>query len=281
MADSFRALCAELVDALDSGIPTGRICMSPLANRARAALAEPDGCDFPVCIDDDSEEGTCSRWLAGSCEGPASATRAALAEPEGTDGEVPRIGHILRLAEIIREVDGKHDKGAAALAEAILSHPGIRSAGLTAALAEPEAVGPTNEELVNHVGWFADEACLENSSGDIADSCRELIARWGRPAAPVPVLPDDAQIIEPAEHTLLVPVAAPVPVSERLPGPEDCDEQGRCWLWERDCGYSGCKWALVDRTWSLSQSDEDLSVYTHWLPANALPLPAPEGGEVS
>lgn len=37
---NFRALCAELVDALDSGIPTGRICMSPLANRARTALAE-------------------------------------------------------------------------------------------------------------------------------------------------------------------------------------------------------------------------------------------------
>jgi len=37
-----------------------------------------------------------------------------------------RVGHILRLAEIIREVDGRHDKGAAALAEAILSHPGSR-----------------------------------------------------------------------------------------------------------------------------------------------------------
>jgi hypothetical protein len=29
------------------------------------------------------------------------------------------------LAEIIREVDGKHDLGAAALAEAILAHPGF------------------------------------------------------------------------------------------------------------------------------------------------------------
>jgi len=38
----------------------------------------------------------------------------------------PRVGHILRLADIIREVDGNHDKGAAALAEAILSHPGSR-----------------------------------------------------------------------------------------------------------------------------------------------------------
>ena len=34
--------------------------------------------------------------------------------------------HILKLAEIIREVDGGNRLGAAALAEAILSHPGSR-----------------------------------------------------------------------------------------------------------------------------------------------------------
>lgn len=33
--------------------------------------------------------------------------------------------HVLRLAEIIREVDGNHSLGAAALAEAILAHPRI------------------------------------------------------------------------------------------------------------------------------------------------------------
>lgn len=38
---NFRALCAEFIDALDSGITAGRIRMSPLAHRARAALAEP------------------------------------------------------------------------------------------------------------------------------------------------------------------------------------------------------------------------------------------------
>jgi hypothetical protein len=53
------------------------------------------------------------------------AARTALAQPE-PEGVPPRVGHILRLAEIIREVDGNHDKGAAALAEAILSHPGSR-----------------------------------------------------------------------------------------------------------------------------------------------------------
>ena len=34
----------------------------------------------------------------------------------------PKVGHILILADIIREVDGSHSLGAAALAEAILSH---------------------------------------------------------------------------------------------------------------------------------------------------------------
>ena len=38
----------------------------------------------------------------------------------------PKNGHVLRLAEIIREVDGAHSLGASALAEAILAHPGSR-----------------------------------------------------------------------------------------------------------------------------------------------------------
>ena len=42
MSPDFRALCAELIDALDSGIPAGRIRMSPLADRARAALSQPE-----------------------------------------------------------------------------------------------------------------------------------------------------------------------------------------------------------------------------------------------
>ena len=42
MTSDYRALCAELIDALDSGIPAGRIRMSSLADRARALLAEPE-----------------------------------------------------------------------------------------------------------------------------------------------------------------------------------------------------------------------------------------------
>ena len=40
MTNPYRAMCAELIDALDSGIPAGRIRMSPLADRARALLAQ-------------------------------------------------------------------------------------------------------------------------------------------------------------------------------------------------------------------------------------------------
>ena len=43
MTDSnFRALCQELMDAIDSGIPVERIKQSPLAVRVDAALAQPE-----------------------------------------------------------------------------------------------------------------------------------------------------------------------------------------------------------------------------------------------
>jgi hypothetical protein len=38
----FRALCTELMDAIDSGIPVERIKQSPLAVRVDAALAQPE-----------------------------------------------------------------------------------------------------------------------------------------------------------------------------------------------------------------------------------------------
>lgn len=39
---NYKQLCAELVDAIDSGVPTDRMHSSPLMLRARAALAEPE-----------------------------------------------------------------------------------------------------------------------------------------------------------------------------------------------------------------------------------------------
>jgi hypothetical protein len=96
---------------------------------------EPRGCPTP---------GACS------CVEPATQP-----EPEGPTDEDLDVDHILRLAEIIREVDGSHDKGAAALAEAILSHPGsrwspaIQPVAVAERLPEAEDCAP---EGTKHVG---------------------------------------------------------------------------------------------------------------------------------
>jgi hypothetical protein len=111
------------------------------------------------------------------------------------------------------------------------------------------------------------EAVLSDDSHidcvQIARRARALLAE------PVPVLPGDVQIIEPAEHTLLVPVAQPVPVSERLPGPEDCDEQGRCWLGGDQLASGSPTWILGYPAWASRFPD----VHYCWLPAHALPTP--------
>jgi hypothetical protein len=107
-----------------------------------------------------------------------------------------------------------------------------------ALLAQHLAEGPTDEELYEL--WER-----EGYEGDFQD-CRRFyrgaIARWGRPA------------IE------------PVPVSERLPDPEDCDAEGRCWMFDPcDRGWWCYREALP--------SDGDPEPFTHWLPHWALPVP--------
>ena len=106
-----------------------------------------------------------------------------------------------------------------------------------AALAQPEPVAPTDEELISPIMWMIDECVYDNDKGEIAQSLRELIARWGTPAI------------------------QPVPVAERLPGPEDCDAEGRCW-WHR---YTPTK------EWHLQRLRT--GQYNHWLPHWALPVP--------
>ena len=73
------------------------------------------------------------------------------------------------------------------------------------------------------------------------------------------------------------PTPQPVAVSERLPVPEDCTTNPRtsqgqwCWGWVQHglAPYSG-RWRMMRREWITDEA-------THWLPANALPLPAGEG----
>ena len=104
-----------------------------------------------------------------------------------------------------------------------------------ALLAQPVAEGPTDEEII---AFWSDHCAGDGDAGILR------LARWGRPAA------------------------APVPVSERLPGPEDCDAEGRCW-WATEL-YPPC-WTMRRGTYL-----DEWIIYPYWLPANALPLPAPE-----
>jgi hypothetical protein len=61
------------------------------------------------------------------------------------------------------------------------------------------------------------------------------------------------------------PAIEPVPVAERLPGPEDCDARGWCWYWHpgEEC------WEMVPVVTGT------LDEWTHWLPHHALPIPTP------
>ena len=56
----------------------------------------------------------------------------------------------------------------------------------------------------------------------------------------------------------------PVPVSERLPGPEDCDAEGRCWWGDAGDDEFVPSWRLCEQP--------DKSCFDHWLPHWALPV---------
>jgi hypothetical protein len=71
-------------------------------------------------------------------------------------------------------------------------------------------------------------------------------------------LADGRRIIEREESER--PAAQPVAVSERLPGPDDCLDEGWAWFFNKRIGW---------RQAVLPVS----TGYTHWLPANALPTP--------
>ena len=61
------------------------------------------------------------------------------------------------------------------------------------------------------------------------------------------------------------PAIEPVPIAERLPGPEDCDAEGCCWVASEDCPA----WHRVSR---------HFDAWHYWLPHHALPVPQQEAG---
>ena len=132
-------------------------------------------------------------------------------------------------------------------------------AATTAALAQPEPEGPTDEELLRVAataiapyeisgitpGEYEPETeCVVEAYGsELIAYARAALARYGRPTP------------------------QPVAVSERLPGADDCDEQGRCWMF----GNVEGDWRLIS---TINPGVPKLKYcFSHWLPANALPTP--------
>ena len=59
----------------------------------------------------------------------------------------------------------------------------------------------------------------------------------------------------------------PIPVSERLPGAEDCDAKGRCWWGDAGDDEFVPSWRLCEQP--------DIPCFDHWLPHWAIRLPQP------
>ena len=144
-----------------------------------------------------------------------------------------------------------------------------------ALLAQPVPEGPKPVVDYSRVPEIATEAQIRsaaqylvkkrNCDGDLISAIEYAIARWGRPTL------------------------QPVAVSERLPGPEDCDEQGRCWLLTVEDEYPQWRLHAIEGAqpggamiWVPVDSSPGVMVdcfYTsHWLTANALPTPEATNG---
>jgi hypothetical protein len=143
------------------------------------------------------------------------------------------------------------------------------------ALAQPEPVGPTDdqaEDLADALNFMDGYAEHEDGfyvcASNLGPFARAVLARWGHPTI------------------------TPIPVSERLPGAEDCDAEGRCWVFTPE-RHSDPRTA---HSWHLTPAENikviarvateegDLSliesVCPFWLPFHALPLPAtPENAD--
>lgn len=136
----------------------------------------------------------------------------------------------------------------------VLAQPETASA-VEAAIAAGQPVTLPSGTVIADPAWF--ESLITIRAADLLE-CQAA-------AAPVARLPEDAQVIESVNRIILAPIPAPIPVSERLPEPEDCDAEGRCW-W----GDAGDDQFVP--SWRLCEQPDDTH-FNHWLPAHALPLP--------
>ena len=198
----------------------------------------------------------------------------------------------------------------AALAEPVREGPPAVTTGAWLHPAyEPGDGSADGAQMVELAWWHPQFGC--DSLQMVVDNARAILARWGNPAPQPPAkgevdcisIDEMCEIlrsleIKPTEYTdcavlyevsldqLRVicdtraalarwgnPAPQPVPVSERLPRPADCDVKGRCWMLVK-----------VGRGWRLINPEKSglphlKYCFSHWLPFHALPLPEQEVSE--
>ena len=141
-------------------------------------------------------------------------------------------------AELIKIVEEHCNPDDYALSDVADTLSRARAATLLQQLSAP-VQPPADGDVARIAGWLRDHR----------DQCIEL----GRP--------DWAHMVDRAA-TLLEQQAAPtpIPLAEQWPEFSDCDPEERVWVWN----------PFLDH-WKLSRINRP--VHTHWLPANALPVP--------
>jgi len=109
---------------------------------------------------------------------------------------------------------------------------------------------------------------------DFRALCKELVEAWdnsddfdfndfGHAAADIVTRARAALAEQPVEPTTEF---FPIPFDSRLPGPEDVNKDGYCWLWDND----GQMWRWI---YIRTRTRAEMYDYTHWLSANALYIP--------
>jgi hypothetical protein len=240
----YKQLCAELVELGSS--PARSVSelaermsqVMDLADRARAALAEPE--PQRRCIYNPVQIAECG----GPCEqGPEHCDCGELwvTEPEPKE---PTSRQLMMLAD---DMEMASVSDAVEYARAVLARWG------------------------NHPG-FPDSSAADGEMAGIA----EWLKKRGRLAD----LGTKDWYFRAADLLERLSPPQPVPVSERLPGPGDCDAEGRCWIgypeYTFPIGDTG-DYDQMDPEWRLEEPPILLVATTSraiWLPAHALPLPS-------
>ena len=228
-------------------------------------------------------QGPCDERAADPICDPGAACdawnrRAALAQPEPVAPTTPSEWHLLSLEQpslnalceyichannwgVIQSKGKWHEQTNPTVSGFTNSH-GLFVSDPTQTLwrlAQPEPQGPPGRPAIKPVpvaptnldaefrSWYGDRYGRSYFGGIALVECVEwtqfVLSRWGRPAI------------------------KPVPVSERLPGPEDTTDRNECWYWHpgEEC------WDMVPVVTGT------LDEWTHWLPHWALPVPKREG----